>query len=90
MGLPCEGIERGAVILRMKHWNGEDLAEVVGTLWAQTMAPRLLPSQPDVVIPIPLHWWRRWQRGYNQCDVLAACLAKQLKRTPWLPPRLAA
>ena len=32
----------------------------------------------DTVIPVPLHWWRKWRRGYNQSEVIAAELAKAL------------
>lgn len=32
----------------------------------------------DTVLPVPLHWWRKWQRGYNQAEVIAAQLAKAL------------
>lgn len=32
----------------------------------------------DTVIPVPLHWWRRWKRGYNQAEVIAAELAAAL------------
>ena len=32
----------------------------------------------DVVIPVPLHWWRRYRRGYNQAEVIAAGVAKEL------------
>lgn len=32
----------------------------------------------DTVIPVPLHWWRKWRRGYNQAEVIAAALAKAL------------
>jgi len=74
---PYEGLLR-EVVLRIKQRSGEDLAEVIGTLWARQMAPRLQPLAPDVVVPIPLHWTRRWQRGFNQSEILAACLAKQL------------
>ena len=43
----------------------------------------LLASQPhfsdvDVVIPVPLHWFRHWRRGYNQSAVLARELARSL------------
>jgi ComF family protein len=30
------------------------------------------------VVPVPLHWWRRWRRGYNQADELARRLATRL------------
>ena len=32
----------------------------------------------DTVIPIPLHWQRKWQRGYNQADVIAKALSAAL------------
>ena len=32
----------------------------------------------DTVLPVPLHWWRKWQRGYNQAEVIARALATEL------------
>lgn len=32
----------------------------------------------DLVIPVPLHWTRRWKRGYNQAEVIASALAQVL------------
>ena len=32
----------------------------------------------DCVVPVPLHWWRRWRRGYNQAEILARELAGAL------------
>ena len=32
----------------------------------------------DLVIPVPLHWTRRWSRGYNQAEVLARAIASVL------------
>ena len=32
----------------------------------------------DLVVPVPLHWYRKWRRGYNQAEVLAAELAREL------------
>jgi ComF family protein len=74
---PYDGALR-EVILRMKQWTGEDLAEVVAVLWARRMADRLRPLTPDVTIPVPLHWMRRWRRGFNACDILALGLAREL------------
>jgi len=35
---------------------------------------------PDTwIVPIPLHWWRRWYRGYNQAEALAQGLAQRLR-----------
>lgn len=33
---------------------------------------------PQLVVPMPLHWRRRWQRGFNQAEELA----RELKRHP--------
>ena len=37
---------------------------------------KILKSSPlfkdvDLVVPVPLHWVRRWQRGYNQAEIIA-------------------
>lgn len=32
----------------------------------------------DVVVPVPLHWTRRWKRGYNQAEVIAKEVAEEL------------
>jgi len=32
----------------------------------------------DLIVPVPLHWLRRWTRGYNQADVIAEELAGAL------------
>ena len=32
----------------------------------------------DAIVPVPLHWRRQWQRGFNQSEVLARGLAHRL------------
>lgn len=32
----------------------------------------------DLVVPVPLHWYRKWRRGYNQAEVIARELALAL------------
>ena len=49
---------------------------------AQTMArqmARLMPDGAALLVPVPLHRWRLWSRGYNQAALIADALAK---RTP--------
>jgi ComF family protein len=83
---PYEGVRRD-VVLRMKHAHHDGLAEAAGALWAAHALERLRDVRASAVVPVPLHWRRRWQRGYNQCDVLAAALAAALGlpcRRRWL------
>ena len=53
-----------------------------GRWFARMLGERLAASPQfadvDVVIPVPLHWTRRWRRGYNQAEVIARGIADVL------------
>ena len=53
-----------------------------GRFFARMLGERLAESDlfcdVDCVIPVPLHPWRRWQRGYNQAEIIARELAQCL------------
>ena len=93
---PYEGLLRD-LILKMKQTDGEPVAEAVGAAWAEASAELLLELGADVVVPVPLHWWRRWTRGFNQSECLARALASRLqlrcrrwlKRTRYTPKQTA-
>jgi ComF family protein len=75
---PYEGIRRDAV-LRMKHGHNEGLADAVGELWAADAMAPLKTVGAGAVVPVPLHWRRRWSRGYNQAAALGRALASGLQ-----------
>jgi ComF family protein len=59
------------------HYNiraGRYFSALLGRLMADTTHF----ASVDLVIPVPLHWMRRWKRGYNQAEVIAAELARSL------------
>jgi len=35
-------------------------------------------DRPDWLVPAPMHWSRRWQRGFNQAADIAECLSSHL------------
>lgn len=74
---PYEGLLREAV-LRMKNATGEILAECLGILWVEQNQRHFKDAGAHVVISVPLHWWRKWQRGYNQSEAVAESIARQL------------
>jgi ComF family protein len=82
---PYDGLLR-EVILRLKHQTGESLAELLGEYWAEAAAARFAPLHVDAIVPVPLHWIRRWRRGYNQSASLARGLSMRLgvPRQTWL------
>jgi len=61
------------------------------------MAVRALPKDLvfDAVTPVPMHWRRRWSRGFNQSELIAREVARTLrvpvlkatKRTRFTPPQ---
>jgi ComF family protein len=72
-----EGRLRDAV-LRMKHSSGEPLADMLGRVAAEVKAPALKALGVQAVVPVPLHWRRRWWRGYNQAAAVAREVAVAL------------
>ena len=62
----------------MKDVGGEPVAEEVGRALAATKRAQLLADSPQVIVPLPLHWRRRWTRGYNQSEAVARSLADEL------------
>lgn len=47
--------------------------------FAQTMARqmvRLMPPDADRIVPVPLHRWRIWSRGFNQAALIAEAVSR--------------
>lgn len=65
-------------VLALKHATGEPLAKHLGRVWAVGRGARLTHPRPTVVVPVPLHWWRRVRRGYNQSAAIARGVAAGL------------
>ena len=55
------------IIQRWKYGGERRLTPLLGSLWLQQVG-RLSPV--DLLLPVPLHWRRLWQRGFNQSDLL--------------------
>lgn len=81
-----------AVVLKLKHGGRIGMARVIGRYLA-----RLALAEPGaLLVPVPLHRWRIWRRGFNQSALLArdvarrtgletrADLIERRKRTPML------
>lgn len=66
------------LILRMKSPRHDALSLSVGRLLAERRQAELEEIAADFILPIPMHWWRRWTRGKNNAGVLADCLGASL------------
>ena len=63
---------------RIKYNGHISAGTFFGNLLGEKMAAGGLFQDIDMVIPVPLHWHRRWQRGYNQAEVIADGIAARL------------
>lgn len=65
-------VARG-VALNLKYARKPGAARVMARLMV-----RLAASRPNALLmPVPLHRWRLWTRGYNQALLLARAISKQ-------------
>ena len=66
-----------AAILQAKHGRRLSLLRHLADLLAAE-APRQLPMAGwEGLVPVPLHWRRRWERGFNQAEVLARAVGRR-------------
>jgi len=66
-------------LLRVKGVHEEPLAAALGELLWERRRERLESLKPDVITPIPMHWFRRLERGTNSPQTLAETLARHLR-----------
>lgn len=57
---------------RTKNVSGSYI--LADLMWQRTMFSQLMC---DYLVPVPLHWTRRFMRGFNQANEIAAILAKR-------------
>ena len=72
-----EGTMREAIHL-FKYGKRLDMGGHLGGLMVNCFPPDWDLSTIDLVLPIPLHLRRRWERGFNQSVILATGLARFL------------
>lgn len=65
-------------VLRAKRPGGEPLAAALGSLCGQRHAATLAAWRLDVVVPVPMHWWRRAVRGATAAGEIARGVAAKL------------
>jgi ComF family protein len=77
--LPLDGVvapwrfggQLAQAIRRLKFANRPHIARDVAPLWAPALAA-LVAATDALVVPVPLHWRRRWRRGYDHAWLMAS------------------
>ena len=68
-----EGHLRSLIHL-FKYGKVESLSHPLGKLLLRTLP---VDHRCDVIVAMPMHWRKRWERGFNQAELLAAPIAKR-------------
>jgi ComF family protein len=66
------------LVLAFKHGGRIALSRLLARLMAARM-PTVAETRLPLLVPVPLHRWRLWQRGFNQAALLASELARHGK-----------
>lgn len=64
-------------VYRMKAENRRDYLDFYADAMTRALKPYLARWQPERIIGVPMHWQKKWKRGYNQSELLAEKIAKK-------------
>lgn len=64
------------LVLAYKHGGRIALSRLLARLIAARLPDASAATVPALLVPVPLHRWRLWQRGFNQAALLARELAQ--------------
>lgn len=62
---------------RFKYQNRQEYARYYGSEIVRVYGDWIRRNKIEAIVPIPLHWTKKRQRGYNQAQLLAAEIGKQ-------------
>jgi ComF family protein len=86
---PHDGALR-LIVQALKYGARRSVAAPLSGLMHEAGA--VLLTDADLVVPVPLHPWRQWTRGFNQAELLATHLgrphARLLRRRRHTPPQV--
>ena len=73
----CFGAYEGTLRELIHLFKYGRMKPLAGTLAGYLASALPRDQQFDAVVPMPLHWRRRWQRGFNQSELLARRTARR-------------
>lgn len=74
LGPYSEPLDRWIVAMKFgRRWSwGAEFGK-----WLEQSVGHGLSTERTLVCPVPMHWWRRIRRGYNQAELIADAFARQ-------------
>lgn len=66
------------ILYSLKYGGNTSAGEYFGKMLGRKMASAEHFADVDAVVPVPLHWIRKWKRGYNQAECIASAVAEAM------------
>lgn len=63
------------ILHQIKYHGHYRMAHEYGSILGKELADSGRFDDVDVLIPVPLHWLKKWKRGYNQSELLCKGIA---------------
>ena len=70
--------ELRSAVLKMKKRSHDHLSVAMAKMYTTHRGGQILDFQPDIVVPVPMHWRRQLKRGTNSAEILAVEIGKKL------------
>lgn len=70
------------LIHSLKYEHKPDVGVCLGRLLGEQLRKSPLFSEVEIIVPVPLHPRKEWERGYNQSDCFARGLSEAME-IPW-------
>lgn len=67
-----------AISRELKYYRVFSLGRQFGSMLGRKLLESDRFRDVDTVVPVPLHWTRRFSRGYNQAQIIAGAVADEL------------
>lgn len=65
-------------IHQLKYLGNRSMAISLGRIYGRYLAQSNLYDDVEILVPVPLHWSRRWNRGYNQSELFCQGMALEM------------
>ena len=73
------------LLLQCKFNECSYLYKTISEFMLSNIKVRAILNQADYIIPVPIHIKRKFERGYNQCELIAKRLSKEIDNLEYLP-----
>ena len=73
-------VQMKKLIKKLKYSRRDFLSQDLAVELAKFIIKENIDKNIDVVVPVPMHWFKKWKRGYNQAELLAKGVAQIINK----------